>query len=119
MRSTFLYVLVVSNSKTISSSFILKVKAAEITPTGKFECILCDVSCSTVPSVSDQYHLGFTMRFPRALSIRDDLSIADCMTATGIMIGSLRIFLVSDATVAAVLESMKTERKRKMENKDT
>ncbi|KLO08051.1 DNA ligase 4 [Schizopora paradoxa] len=61
-------------------SFILKVKAAEITP-------------------SDQYHLGFTMRFPRALSIREDLSIADCMTAT------------------AVLESMKTERKRKMENK--
>ncbi|KAH8116296.1 DNA ligase 4 [Phellopilus nigrolimitatus] len=60
-------------------SFILKVKAAEITP-------------------SDQYHLGFTMRFPRAISIRDDLNIADCMSAT------------------AVLESMKTERKRKMED---
>ncbi|KAI5121896.1 hypothetical protein M0805_001100 [Coniferiporia weirii] len=59
-------------------SFILKVKAAEITP-------------------SDQYHLGFTMRFPRAISIRDDLSVADCMSAT------------------AVLESLKLERKRKME----
>ena len=34
----------------------------------------------------DQYHMGFTMRFPRALSIRDDLSIADCMTASGIII---------------------------------
>lgn len=60
-------------------SFILKVKAAEIT-------------------TSDQYHLGVTMRFPRALSIRDDLSIADCMTAS------------------AVLESMRSERKRKMES---
>lgn len=60
-------------------SFILKVKAAEIT-------------------TSDQYHLGVTMRFPRALSIRDDLSVADCMTAS------------------AVLESMRSERKRKMES---
>ena len=31
----------------------------------------------------DQYHMGYTMRFPRALSIRDDLSIADCMAASG------------------------------------
>ncbi|KDQ61444.1 hypothetical protein JAAARDRAFT_30880 [Jaapia argillacea MUCL 33604] len=60
-------------------SFILKVKAAEIVP-------------------SDQYHIGFTMRFPRALMIRDDLSVADCMTAS------------------AVLESMRSEKKRKMED---
>ncbi|KAF8074989.1 DNA ligase IV [Lyophyllum atratum] len=60
-------------------SFILKVKAAEIV-------------------ASDQYDMGFTMRFPRALSIRDDLSIADCMTAT------------------AVLESIRSEKKRKMES---
>ncbi|KAK6992215.1 DNA ligase [Favolaschia claudopus] len=60
-------------------SFILKVKAAEIV-------------------TSDQYHMGFTMRFPRALSIRDDLSIADCMPAT------------------AVLESIRTIKKRKMES---
>ncbi|GLB41800.1 putative DNA ligase [Lyophyllum shimeji] len=59
-------------------SFILKVKAAEIVAT-------------------DQYELGFTMRFPRALAIRDDLSIADCMTAT------------------AVLETIRSEKKRKME----
>ena len=32
----------------------------------------------------DQYDMAFTMRFPRALAIRDDLSIADCMTATGL-----------------------------------
>ncbi|KAF8963440.1 DNA ligase 4 [Flammula alnicola] len=60
-------------------SFIIKVKAAEVTP-------------------SDQYHMGFTMRFPRALSIRDDLSIADCMSAS------------------SVLESLRSERKRKMES---
>ncbi|THH05269.1 hypothetical protein EW145_g4922 [Phellinidium pouzarii] len=66
-------------------SFILEVKAAEITP-------------------SDQYHLGFTMRFPRAVSIREDLNLADCMSAT---------------VKIAVLESMKTERKRKMESSDS
>ncbi|TFK29738.1 DNA ligase 4 [Coprinopsis marcescibilis] len=60
-------------------SFMLKVKAAEITP-------------------SDQYHLGYTMRFPRAMAIRDDLTVADCMTAS------------------AVFESLKSERKRKMED---
>ncbi|KAJ7504480.1 DNA ligase IV [Mycena galericulata] len=60
-------------------SFILKVKAAEVV-------------------ASDQYHMGYTMRFPRALSIRDDLSIADCMPAS------------------AVLESLRTVKKRKMES---
>ncbi|KAI0322809.1 DNA ligase 4 [Amylostereum chailletii] len=60
-------------------SFILQIKAAEITS-------------------SDQYHVGFTLRFPRALRIRDDLSIQDCMT------------------VSAVLESMRSERKRKLDN---
>ncbi|KAF8159664.1 DNA ligase IV [Crassisporium funariophilum] len=60
-------------------SFIVKVKAAEIT-------------------ASDQYHMGYTMRFPRAVSIRDDLSIADCMTAS------------------AVMESLRSEKKRKMES---
>ncbi|KAF9499593.1 ATP-dependent DNA ligase [Pleurotus eryngii] len=60
-------------------SFILKVKAAEVV-------------------VSDQYHLGYTMRFPRALSIREDLSIADCMSAT------------------AVLDTLRAERKRKLES---
>lgn len=27
--------------------------------------------------------MGYTMRFPRALGIREDLSIADCMPASG------------------------------------
>ncbi|EPQ56491.1 DNA ligase 4 [Gloeophyllum trabeum ATCC 11539] len=62
-------------------SFILKVKAAEITP-------------------SDQYHLGYTMRFPRALQIRDDLSIADCMTAS------------------AIFEALRSEKKRKMDDEE-
>ncbi|RPD64440.1 DNA ligase 4 [Lentinus tigrinus ALCF2SS1-7] len=62
-------------------SFILKVKAAEIVS-------------------SELYHLGFTMRFPRALYIRDDLSIADCMTAS------------------AVLESIRSDKKRKMDDDD-
>ncbi|CDO73307.1 hypothetical protein BN946_scf185008.g69 [Trametes cinnabarina] len=60
-------------------SFILKVKAAEITS-------------------SEGYHFGFTMRFPRALQIRDDLSIADCMSAS------------------ALLEHIRSEKKRKMED---
>ncbi|KAI9064078.1 DNA ligase 4 [Trametes sanguinea] len=60
-------------------SFILKVKAAEITST-------------------ENYHLGFTMRFPRALQIRDDLSIADCMSAS------------------TLLEHIRSEKKRKMED---
>lgn len=32
---------------------------------------------------TDVYHIGYTMRFPRALGIRDDLTVADCVTATG------------------------------------
>lgn len=60
-------------------SFILKVKAAEITK-------------------SDQYHMQYTMRFPRALSIRDDLTINDCLTASG------------------VTENIITKKKRKMES---
>ena len=32
---------------------------------------------------TDQYHLGFTMRFPRAMTIREDLSASDCITASG------------------------------------
>lgn len=63
-------------------SFILKVKAAEITPT-------------------DQYHMGYTMRFPRALLIRDDLGVEDCMTAK------------------AIFEMIRHEKKRKSEGGDT
>ncbi|KAI0289553.1 DNA ligase 4 [Russula brevipes] len=60
-------------------SFIIQIKAAEILPT-------------------EQFHLGFTMRFPRALSVRENLSVSDCITAS------------------AILESVRSEKKRKMEN---
>ncbi|KAJ4473870.1 DNA ligase 4 [Lentinula aciculospora] len=60
-------------------SFILKIKAAEIFP-------------------SDQYHIGYTMRFPRALIIRDDLDASDTLTAS------------------ELLESIRSEKKRKMED---
>ncbi|KAF8518045.1 DNA ligase 4 [Hysterangium stoloniferum] len=49
-------------------SFVIKVKAAEIVP-------------------SDQYHINFTMRFPRALAIRDDLGVEDCLTVTALFEG--------------------------------
>lgn len=42
--------------------------------------------------------MGHTMRFPRAISIRTDLTIADCMTDQG------------------VLESVKNVAKRKLES---
>ncbi|KAF9785002.1 DNA ligase 4 [Thelephora terrestris] len=58
-------------------SFLLRVKAAEITP-------------------SVTFHAGLTMRFPRALAIRDDLDIGDCLTAS------------------VVLDSVRSDRKRKM-----
>ena len=67
----------------------------------------------------DQYHLGFTMRFPRAIAIRDDLTIADCMTATGNDYCQLTSLNVVTNLTAAVLESMKSERKRKMEDTDS
>lgn len=81
------------------SSFIIKIKAAEVVS-------------------SDLYSLGFTMRFPRALSIRDDLTVADCMTATGTPIS-----VSSDGTVikpnnTGVLENIRSEKKRKMEDND-
>ncbi|KAH9479555.1 DNA ligase 4 [Psilocybe cubensis] len=60
-------------------SFILKVKGAEIIPSGKY-----------------QYQLGYTMRFPRAVAFRSDLTIMDCMPAS------------------AILESLRNDKKRKM-----
>ncbi|KAI0295389.1 ATP dependent DNA ligase domain-containing protein [Multifurca ochricompacta] len=61
------------------NSFIVKIKAAEIIP-------------------SDQFCIGFTMRFPRALAIREDLSVSDCVT------------------LSAILEAVRSEKKRKMES---
>lgn len=54
------------------------------------------------------------MRFPRALGIRDDLSIADCMTASGAFL-AIGLARKIDRSLA-ILESMRSERKRKMES---
>jgi len=66
------------------SSFIVKVKAAEITKSGEH---LADYRLAGLPYdhsfFTDQYHMKYTMRFPRALSIRDDLTVSDCLTASG------------------------------------
>jgi DNA ligase 4 len=51
-------------------------------------------------NIAAQYHLGYTMRFPRALSIREDLTVVDCVTAT------------------EVLDTVKTVKKRKMDTTD-
>lgn len=52
------------------------------------------------------------MRFPRALSIRDDLGIEDCMTASGLF--PLAVYSPLTQITSAVLETMRAERKRKM-----
>ena len=79
------------------SSFILKIKAAEIVYSGALRKAQSQPFYGLTTVRADQYALGFTMRFPRAMMIRDDLSVADCMTAS------------------AVLESLKLEKKRKLE----
>ena len=71
----------------MKSSFLLKVKAAEIVSSGFVT--FSGLGLSMVLTrffFQDQYHLGFTMRFPRAVAIRDDLTIADCMTASGMSV---------------------------------
>lgn len=64
------------------SSFILKVKAAEIVNSGSFRRY-SERQYIDNEILSDLYHIGYTMRFPRALHIREDLSVADCMTVSG------------------------------------
>jgi hypothetical protein len=64
---------------------------------------------------TDQYHLGFTMRFPRALSIREDLSLSDCITASGAVLHSLGYHSFLSLSLA-ILEVVRSEKKRKMEN---
>ncbi|KIY67314.1 DNA ligase 4 [Cylindrobasidium torrendii FP15055 ss-10] len=79
-------------------SFILKVKAAEVTK-------------------SDGYHMGFTMRFPRAMSIRTDLTIADCMTDQGVMESVKNVAkrkLESDFTTKSNKKKTKPKAKPKM-----
>lgn len=100
----------------ILSSFIIKVKAAEITKSGKLILKYCLKYGLTL--LEDQYHMGYTMRFPRALSIRDDLSIGDCLKASGAF--SLHYLVVSLSYISTeVTESIISDKKRKMESKAT
>lgn len=53
------------------------------------------------------------MRFPRAVMIRDDLSVADCMTASG----TSDLCLLPEVKLTnplAVLEMSRNQKKRKM-----
>ena len=59
------------------------------------------------------FHVGLTMRFPRALAIRDDLDITDCLTASGT---SADPSTASVSQTPAVLDSVRSDRKRKMSN---
>ena len=59
--------------------------------------------------------MKYTMRFPRALNIRDDLNLTDCLTASG------KCFLLYAAVSLShsrtgVTESIITKKKRKMES---
>jgi hypothetical protein len=55
------------------------------------------------------------MRFPRAMSIREDLSASDCVTTSGAFIGfSSAHFLTPE--LLEILETVRSEKKRKMEN---
>jgi len=54
------------------------------------------------------------MRFPRALAIREDLNIDDCLTASGAFLGQPYSFYLIKALV--VLDSVRSDRKRKMSN---
>lgn len=63
----------------------------------------------------DQYYTGYTMRFPRALQIRDDLSIGDCMSASGTCLVCEKEKLQIFATIA-ILDGIRSEKKRKMES---
>lgn len=58
------------------------------------------------------------MRFPRALSIRDDLSVADCMTARGKYISCVVSFLALIFVMVDVMENFKSEKKRKTEEEE-
>lgn len=60
------------------------------------------------------------MRFPRALGIRDDLTVADCVTATGAYTSPLSARFMSrrryvSLLISALFESVRSERKRKRE----
>lgn len=63
-----------------NSSFILTVKAAEMTASSKsFDTR----DISSVNVAKEEYSLGWTLRFPRAVRIRDDITYLDTATVRG------------------------------------
>lgn len=56
------------------------------------------------------------MRFPRAISVRDDLSVADCITASGAVLHFFGAIVFLTIKHSAILETVRSEKKRKMEN---
>jgi hypothetical protein len=56
------------------------------------------------------------MRFPRALSIREDLSRADCITASGTVLHFFCAIVLLTIKHLAILDVVRSEKKRKMEN---
>lgn len=58
------------------------------------------------------------MRFPRALNIRDDLTVADCMTATGAPITAFSAGALLNLVCLGILEGIRSEKKRKMDDED-
>jgi hypothetical protein len=71
---------------------------------------------SSDTQTTDQYHLGFTMRFPRALSVREDLSVADCITASGTVFHSFGLlsFLLSSIQLSWKLCALRRREKWRM-----
>lgn len=74
-------------------SFIIKVKAAEIT-------------------AASGYHIGWTMRFPRAVGIRDDLTIMDCASATAVL-EHARSLTNKRKVLLGEMDSLPSRKKRK------
>ena len=59
--------------------------------------------------------MKYTMRFPRALSIRDDLTVNDCLTASGLYFLLSAVVLLSHS-LTGITETIISKKKRKMES---
>lgn len=88
--------LTVGSSKTTNSwLFLLQLVHPQSQGRGdctfKYEWILFSGIWIFTTFCIVNYHMGFTLRFPRAMGIRDDLSVEDCMTRNGACFHSLSI----------------------------
>jgi hypothetical protein len=62
-----------------TSSFVITVKAADLIISG---ALLYPVF-NLLTRILDQYYMPLTLRFPRAVRIRDELTAEDCATVNG------------------------------------